>query len=80
MRCSHPGPELPTELRSCNKNPCETGGVPKRVYLGSTRKREPCDDCIANGTWYKVPGSINRWEPVEDWVDASHEEQGGNDA
>lgn len=64
MICGHPGPERPIKIKPCNKHPCETGGTPKANRLGSTKKREPCDDCIANGSWIKVAGSFNQWEPL----------------
>lgn len=44
---------------------CAGTTLPRRrcfaVILGSTQKREPCDDCVAAGQYEKVPGSINQW-------------------
>ncbi|KAM5441668.1 hypothetical protein MferCBS31731_003349 [Microsporum ferrugineum] len=66
MVCGHPGPESLSPIHECKKNPCETGGVPKPNYLGSTKKRHPCDDCISNGTWWRVEGTRNTWTDGQD--------------
>lgn len=39
MVCGHSGPDSIAPVRSCNKNPCETNGIPKYNWLGSTRMR-----------------------------------------
>lgn len=62
MVCGHPGPERRQPVRLCNQNPCKTNGVVTDNYLASCRKREPCDDCIADGSWIKVPGNLNQWK------------------
>ncbi|KAL4935471.1 hypothetical protein BDV06DRAFT_217403 [Aspergillus oleicola] len=41
------------ELDGCNN----CGIVKKTEHLGKTTKRDPCPDCIANGTYVKIDGS-----------------------
>lgn len=44
------------ELNGCNN----CGIIQKTEYLGKTTKRDPCDDCIDNGTYVKSNGVWKR--------------------
>ncbi len=55
----HKGPDALLQIRSCSQNTCVTGGTPLDNWLASTTKREPCEDCKADGTWVLKAGSTN---------------------
>lgn len=38
------------------------GVVQNKTHMGSTTRREPCDDCQSNGKWVKVNGV---WKEAE---------------
>jgi hypothetical protein len=62
MICGHSGPDAPIRTRACGQTPCVIGGTPKDNHLGSTKKHEPCDNCVANGVWVEAEGSRNQWK------------------
>jgi len=57
FRCGH---DLDAPARTVPYQGCGGCGIVRKVeHLGKTTKREPCDDCIADGVWVK--NAQNKW-------------------